>query len=432
VNTIYPYLEEIAGLLRAPGQEFPLLVDCLNCEKGCNGGPGTGNWDRPLDTLEGPVLKRAREMEAYYAPARSMGGFWGDRARNKARRKLDMTIRQYWKKGLYKRTYRDLSGNNNLREPSDAELQEVYRRMRKFSAQDIYDCTTCGYGSCKAMAAAIFNRLNKPENCHHYALALIKEGEGVGLLLDTLKSNIGEVLGLIEGIDSTVQELKDKVGSQTAAALESAEAAEKMVGDIRSTSELSLQKQDSIQMLHENAEKGQQSMQETIQAVKGIAESMDGIASAIKIISAIAANTNLLSMNAAIEAAHAGDAGRGFAVVAGEIRRLSENTSANSRNISQTLSKTIEGITVTSKRSADTGGLINSMSQEIRGFAGTMTELISALSGLSAGSGEIVRTLASLREMSGAVKTSYREIHAMIGHLRGVIQDLARLSSAHK
>jgi methyl-accepting chemotaxis protein len=72
-------------------------------------------------------------------------------------------------------------------------------------------------------------------------------------------------------------------------------------------------------------------------------------------------------------------------VVANEIRHLSENTRENSRNISATLSNIIEGITVTSRRFASAGGLINSMSAEINGFGSTMAEMIRTLAELSAG-----------------------------------------------
>jgi methyl-accepting chemotaxis protein len=170
-------------------------------------------------------------------------------------------------------------------------------------------------------------------------------------------------------------------------------------------------------------------MKETIQSVQGISESIDGIASAIKIISVIAANTNLLSMNAAIEAAHAGDAGRGFAVVADEIRRLSESTRENSRSISQTLSSIITGITTTAKRSGEAGGLIDSMSGEISGFAGTMTELIDTLSQLSVESSGITTSLENLREHSAEVKADYIEMFALTDKLRYDINFLAAMSA---
>jgi methyl-accepting chemotaxis protein len=115
--------------------------------------------------------------------------------------------------------------------------------------------------------------------------------------------------------------------------------------------------------------------------------------------------------------------------VADEIRRLSVSTRENSRNVSLTLSNIIESIAITSKRSGDTGALINGMSEEITGFAGTMTELIRTFSELSAESSEITGALASLRELTTAVKTSYGEMLAMTDSLREAMGDLARLSA---
>lgn len=420
VHTIYPYLEEVAELTSKPETFFPLLIDCLNCEKGCNGGTGTGNARRPLDELEGPVLRRSMALEEQYNPKR----------KDTAHKKLNKVLSAYWKPGLYGRSYRDLSVNNTIRQPDNAELIEVYRRMRKFKADDMYDCTACGYGSCKAMAKAIFNNLNRPENCYHFNLALLEEEKGVGRLNELIKNHIQGALALIESINHTVNDLNDRVGSQSMAVDESSAATEKMIKSLKLTSDLSRNKQKSIQGLIANAAKGQESMRETIQSVQGISQSVDGIASAIKIIGSIAANTNLLSMNAAIEAAHAGAAGRGFAVVADEIRRLSETTRANSRNISVTLSNIIEGITVTSKRSGDTGSLINGMSEEINSFAGTMRELINTFSELSAGSTEITASLAGLRELTAAVKTSYAEMLSMTDKLREAMNNLAQVSSS--
>jgi methyl-accepting chemotaxis protein len=170
-------------------------------------------------------------------------------------------------------------------------------------------------------------------------------------------------------------------------------------------------------------------MRGTIQSVEGISKLVDGIAQAIKIISLIAANTNLLSMNAAIEAAHAGDAGRGFAVVADEIRRLSESTRENSMNISRTLKSIIDGITDAAKQSGNTGGRITEMSKEINSFAETMTSLISTFNDLSAQSGEITAALDSLRSQSDTVKTDYGEILSKTEKLRAAMRDLSSISA---
>jgi len=420
IHSIYPYLESIAELLDTDAKLL-LLIDCLNCEKGCNGGPGTGNSERALPLLEHPIRIRRARLEEYHRPKK---GEW-------VYTKYHKTLDKYWKHGLYRRNYRDLSGNNIVRQPSEIELQEAYHKMRKYGKEDLYNCTSCGYGSCKSMAIAIHNNLNKPENCAHYILALLKEEMKTEELNRLLMEHISSATRLLDNITKMVQELETGIASQTQSVEESSKKTEKMVGEIRSTSEISQNKQMAIIELIENAAMGQESMRETIQSVQGIAQSVDGIGSAIKIISAIAANTNLLSMNAAIEAAHAGDAGRGFAVVANEIRRLSDSTRENSRNIAQTLKNIIDKIALTSKRSDETDNRINEMSREINGFAQTMTGLINTFNELSAESTEIITALESLKNQSASVKSVYAEIIVLTNSLRDAMRELGSLSKSN-
>ena len=409
VHTVYPYLEDVAKLINAPGIKFPLLIDCLNCEKGCNGGPGTGLDDMPMDELESPIRKRIAQLEETI-------GSNNPRKAGKALKKYHATLAKYWKPGMYKREYRDMSGNYSIMQPNENQLSDVYRTLKKFSPSDIYDCTACGYMKCRSMAVAIFNGLNKPENCTHYNALVVEETREE--IRRQLIGQINKAVSMLGGMQDMTQLLLSRLDAHLDGMSRGSEVAEGMKAALLNTSDLARKEHDSIQGLIDSASKGKDSMMETTKSVKDISQSVDGIASAIKIIAAIAANTNLLAMNAAIEAAHAGEAGRGFAVVADEIRRLSETTRDNSRNISQTLSSIIEGINLTSRRSSGTSELIDGMSKYIDGFAVAMTNFINTLNKLSSEGAVITSAMKEVYTHSDAVKEGYNEIIENIGKIK--------------
>jgi iron only hydrogenase large subunit-like protein/uncharacterized protein YukE len=420
IEIIYPYLKGVEQTINNPNIEFPLLIDCLNCEAGCNGGPGTGNIHKTIDELESPIRKRSAMTEKQINPKK----------KEKLYRLYHKTLNKFWKKDLYNRSYHNLSGNNTIKYPNENELDEIYKQMKKNSKADIYNCTSCGYGNCKSMAIAIFNKLNKPANCAHYNLILLNNEKKTTLYItQQFAGHINRALEIVETINNLVEKLNKAILIQSESVENSSAATGEMLDSLKSTSEFSRQKRDDVKYLLENAARGQGAMDDTIKAVQNIAQSIDGIGSAIKIISVIASNTNLLSMNAAIEAAHAGDAGRGFAVVADEIRRLSESTRENSRGIAQTLSNIISGITTTSTHTSDTGKLINEMSSEINNFAAAMTKLIDALGGLSVKSSNITASLDTLKDHSSTVKTDYSQMLTLTDKIRYDINFLAAMSA---
>ena len=171
-HTIYEYLdhlEEDIYNLRAP-----LVIDCLNCEKGCNGGTGTECKHLSMDELETLISKRKEKMQQLYLHEESnldISEFEKDEIVQE--RILD-AIESHWKPGLYDRHYVDLSNKKLVTNVPQQKLEKIYALMLKEKPEDHKNCSACGYGNCKDMAIAIYNGLNKPENCHYYQQKLLQ------------------------------------------------------------------------------------------------------------------------------------------------------------------------------------------------------------------------------------------------------------------
>ncbi|MDR0527550.1 MAG: hypothetical protein LBG79_07045 [Spirochaetaceae bacterium] len=174
-NVVYKYLTDIPQMILE--KTAPLLVDCLSCATGCNGGIGTGNYGIPLERLESKVLNRMKEHIEHLRRLSEETARQTERARSDAlyffgydqKTSIQSLIEKYWKPRIYKRSYKDLSACiSSYKIPNEKEIQTIYQNMKKRRDEDFLNCAACGYGSCRGMATAIFNNLNRPENCHHY------------------------------------------------------------------------------------------------------------------------------------------------------------------------------------------------------------------------------------------------------------------------
>lgn len=157
-HTIYKYLDKLEKQLEKG--MTPLLIDCLNCELGCNGGTGTNSYNKSLDELEYYINQRSIETQTKQKTTKN---------ETITTTQYNQLVDKYWEEGLYDRKYKDLSSNTSIiKIPTKDELQNIYVIMDKHKEEDHKNCSSCGYDSCEIMATAIFNNLNKTENCHHY------------------------------------------------------------------------------------------------------------------------------------------------------------------------------------------------------------------------------------------------------------------------
>lgn len=339
-HSIYIYLDKLIQPVK--NNTAPLLLDCLNCELGCNAGPGTLNQDKLIDEIEQPIEKRCyNAKKAYGVKEGKINSYF-------SKQKIKKVLNRYWKSGLYDRSY--VNRNNLVKEtikiPSRSEITKIYESMYKKKKEDFLDCCSCGYNSCEQMAIAIFNGVNKPENCRHYQETKIlnNEKEAVDKAEKLLKL-VASISTSIENIHVSIQKLDDSIDDQSEHVTESSAAVKQMIVNISGITSSLIVNSDELSGLSKTSESSIKNIESIAKDVTKVAEDSKLLFEITSTIDNIASKTSLLSMNAAIEAAHAGNSGKGFAVVADEIRKLADSSSSNAKSIASKVNIIVESIT---------------------------------------------------------------------------------------
>jgi methyl-accepting chemotaxis protein len=272
------------------------------------------------------------------------------------------------------------------------------------------------------------------------AESLEKSGSAVVQIALGIEAVSGQVLSQSAGVEetaatvrqmgATIEGLDRQIEVQSEGVASSSASVEEMVANIMSVASSIGRLGDSFSCLLGASEDGRAKLEQATSLIRDIAAQSDKLKEANNVVSGIAAKTNLLAMNAAIEAAHAGDAGRGFAVVADEIRGLAESAARQSKEITKDISGIRRSIDAAVGSAATAQAAFGAVLELIRGVSALEREITASLEEQREGSRQVLEALASINEVTMKVRSGSQELKQgskAIGEEMGELQSATQV-----
>ncbi len=233
------------------------------------------------------------------------------------------------------------------------------------------------------------------------------QSEGIGAIVSATEEQKTAVKNASAVIEETVRSLDSistNIENQSAAVSQLSSTIEEMTASIKSIAAVGRKAGELAKNLSQKAHSGGTAVSGTIDAIQSVRGFSEQIAEIVTMITDIAGRTNLLSMNAAIEAAHAGDAGKGFAVVAGEIRKLAENATESAEQISRLVKSVVRTINEAFDTGAQAVDRFGEIREDVEQTKSVVTEISGATEEQTRGTDEILKATSSLVAVSEGMR----------------------------
>ena len=293
--------------------------------------------------------------------------------------------------------------------PTRDELGHLCRHLRNFT-ETLSASFHIIQGSSAENLEVEQELLNATDHTRSMVQAIQSSSASIRERSQQLESEIQTGFNEVKNTVGYVHSVEDRLHEQSAMVVESTSAVTQMITSIGNVTEITSHKREATESLITSAHAGEEKLSTTLAVITDMQNSIDEVSAAVRIIQNVAAKTNLLSMNAAIEAAHAGEAGRGFSVVAEEIRKLAETTAVNSRRIAGVVREVVEKIETSAAAGIDTKQAFELITAEITGVTESFQEISASMTQLQGSGTQILESMQQLQDTTLDIKTRSAEM----------------------
>lgn len=262
---------------------------------------------------------------------------------------------------------------------------------------------------------------------------------GVQRHIQSLNQEIEEMDEEIDRSSEFSKEIEDffqkelvLIGAQSLEVINSVSFMKQLSVSIQEIGHVSEEKLQNVKKLQDTASIGEKEMTKSLEAIQEVDQSTHLILKMIDFINHITQQTDLLSLNASIQAAHAGEAGKGFGVVAEEIRNLAESTGQHALDISKSLKGVLQAITLSKNSTLTTANSLSEITYQAKQMSQSIPEIRSAIQEMVQINEKILTTLQGVVKKISHIQGSSQEIQSKFSILSSFIENNKKLSKQTK